>query len=59
MRSSAEKMYKIIKNLEDNDSIFHPVILAKEIERVKIKNNKINNLFSPLTKQIKKKYIIT
>lgn len=42
-------MYKIIKNLEDNDSIFHPVILAKEIERVKIKiNNKINNLFSPL-----------
>lgn len=46
MRSLAEKMYKIIKNLEDNDSIFHPVILAKEIERVKIKiNNNINNLF--------------
>jgi hypothetical protein len=57
MKTSAEKMYKIIKNVEDNDCIFHPVILAKEIEKVKI--NKIYNFFSYIINPIKKKFTIT
>jgi hypothetical protein len=36
MKTSAERIYKVIKNVEDNDSVFHPVIIAKEIERVRI-----------------------